>query len=67
MPNDSLDPYIFAKSTKLISWKQSRQILNDVTEGLNYLHHGWDQVMIHRDMKSSNVFLDSEMRNRSNR
>ncbi|CAN1834802.1 L-type lectin-domain containing receptor kinase S.1 [Linum perenne] len=64
MPNGSLDRYIFAKSTNLLNWKQRRQILADVAEGLNYLHHGWDQVVIHRDIKSSNVLLDSEMRGR---
>ncbi|CAN0846622.1 L-type lectin-domain containing receptor kinase S.1 [Linum grandiflorum] len=64
MPNGSLDRYIFAKSIKLLNWKQRRQILADVAEGLNYLHNGWDQVVIHRDIKSSNILLDSEMRGR---
>lgn len=36
----------------------------DIVEGLTYLHSGWDQVVIHRDIKSSNVLLDWDMRAR---
>ncbi|XP_050222372.1 L-type lectin-domain containing receptor kinase S.1 [Mercurialis annua] len=64
MPNGSLDRYIFNSNNNLLNWQKRRQILSDVAEGLNYLHHGWDQVVIHRDIKSSNILLDSEMRGR---
>ncbi|GAY47308.1 hypothetical protein CUMW_103590 [Citrus unshiu] len=64
MPNGSLNNWIFGKPKKLLGWKQRRQILADVAEGLNYLHHGWDQVVVHRDIKSGNILLDSEMRGR---
>lgn len=64
MPNGSLNHWIFDKPKKLLSWDQRRQILADVAEGLHYLHHGWDQVVVHRDIKSSNILLDSEMRGR---
>ncbi|KAG6746067.1 hypothetical protein POTOM_050580 [Populus tomentosa] len=64
MPNGSLDRYIFHKPRKLLNWQQRRQVLADVAEGLNYLHHGWDQVVVHRDIKSSNILLDSDMRGR---
>jgi hypothetical protein len=64
MPNGSLDRYIFHKPKKLLNWQQRRQVLADVAEGLNYLHHGWDQVVVHRDIKSSNILLDSDMRGR---
>ena len=64
MPNGSLNRWIFDKPTTLLGWKQRRRVLADVAEGLNYLHHGWDQVVIHRDIKSSNVLMDSEMRGR---
>ncbi|EEF51931.1 L-type lectin-domain containing receptor kinase S.1 [Ricinus communis] len=64
MPNGSLDRYIFNSTNKSLNWQKRRQILSDVAEGLNYLHHGWDQVVIHRDIKSSNILLDSEMRGR---
>ncbi|KAM4107413.1 hypothetical protein ACB094_04G142300 [Castanea mollissima] len=64
MPNGSLNKWVFDKPTKLLGWEQRRRVLADVAEGLNYLHHGWDQVVIHRDIKSSNILLDSEMRGR---
>ncbi|XP_061957240.1 L-type lectin-domain containing receptor kinase S.1-like isoform X3 [Populus nigra] len=64
MPNGSLDRYIFHKPKKLLNWQQRRQVLADVAEGLNYLHHGWEKVVVHRDVKSSNILLDSDMRGR---
>ncbi|XP_075492291.1 L-type lectin-domain containing receptor kinase S.1-like [Primulina tabacum] len=64
MPNGSLNKWIFDKPTKLLNWEGRKRVLADVAEGLNYLHHGWDQVVVHRDIKSSNVLLDSEMRGR---
>ncbi|KAG7954475.1 hypothetical protein I3843_11G020600 [Carya illinoinensis] len=64
MPNGSLNKWIFDKPTKLLGWEQRRRVLADIAEGLNYLHHGWDQVVIHRDVKSSNILLDSDMRGR---
>ncbi|CAI9112728.1 OLC1v1013210C1 [Oldenlandia corymbosa var. corymbosa] len=64
MPNGSLNRWIFDKPDKLMGWEGRRRVLCDVAEGLNYLHHGWEQVVMHRDIKSSNVLLDSEMRGR---
>lgn len=64
MPNGNLSRWIFDQPKKLMNWADRKRILGDVAEGLNYLHHGWDQVVVHRDIKSSNVLLDSEMRGR---
>lgn len=64
MPNGSLNKWIFDRPKNLLSWGGRRRVLADVAEGLSYLHHGWDQVVVHRDIKSSNVLLDSDMRGR---
>lgn len=64
MPNGSLNQWIFDNPREPMPWRRRRQVINDVAEGLNYLHRGWDQVVIHRDIKSSNILLDSEMRGR---
>lgn len=64
MPNGSLNKWIFDNPEKLMGWEGRRRVLADVAEGLNYLHYGWEQVVIHRDIKASNVLLDSEMRGR---
>ncbi|KAL0318568.1 UNVERIFIED_CONTAM: L-type lectin-domain containing receptor kinase S.1 [Sesamum angustifolium] len=64
MPNGSLNKWIFDRPNKLLDWEGRKRVLADVAEGLNYLHHGWDQVVVHRDIKSSNVLLDSDMRGR---
>ncbi|KAL2321772.1 hypothetical protein Fmac_026151 [Flemingia macrophylla] len=62
MPNGSLNKWVFDRPENLLGWEKRHRILVDVAEGLNYLHHGWDQVVIHRDVKSSNILLDSDMR-----
>lgn len=64
MPNSSVNKWIFDKPKQVMSWEARKRVLADVAEGLNYLHHGWDQVVVHRDIKSSNVLLDSDMRGR---
>ncbi|ONI08233.1 hypothetical protein PRUPE_5G166300 [Prunus persica] len=64
MPNGSLNRWIFDKPKTVLGWEQRRRVLADVAEGLTYLHHGWDQMVVHRDIKSSNILLDAEMRGR---
>ncbi|MCL7025539.1 hypothetical protein MKW94_000460 [Papaver nudicaule] len=66
MPNGSLDRFIFrspntASSPPVLNWSQRFQIIKGVASGLFYLHEGWEQVVIHRDIKASNVLLDAEM------
>ncbi|KAI3837150.1 hypothetical protein MKX03_032697 [Papaver bracteatum] len=46
---------------EVLSWNQRFQIIKGVASGLIYLHEEWEQVVIHRDIKASNVLLDGEM------
>ncbi|PAN09389.1 hypothetical protein PAHAL_2G019300 [Panicum hallii] len=62
MPNGSLDKYLYGEENKpLLEWSQRFQIIKDVASGLFYLHEKWEQVVIHRDIKASNVLLDGGM------
>eukprot|EP01018_Ginkgo_biloba_P000266 Gb_15986 [translate_table: standard] len=64
MPNGSLDRMIFGNTKTVLQWAQRYTILKDVAAGLLYLHEQWEQRVIHRDIKSSNVLLDSELNGR---
>ncbi|XP_072952018.1 L-type lectin-domain containing receptor kinase SIT2-like [Typha angustifolia] len=64
MPNCSLDKYLYDSTKPSLDWDRRFQIIKGVASGLLYLHEGWEQVVIHRDIKASNVLLDSEMNGR---
>ncbi|RZC62300.1 hypothetical protein C5167_024069 [Papaver somniferum] len=44
-----------------LSWVRRLKIAVDAAKGLDYLHNGSDPRIIHRDIKCSNILLDSEM------
>lgn len=60
MPNGSLDKLIFGNPDTVLKWAQRYKILTDVAEGLLYLHQGWDKIVVHRDIKSSNILIDDK-------
>lgn len=61
MPNGSLDRCLYDRSRTALSWGQRFRIIKGVASGLLYLHEDWEQVVVHRDIKASNVLLDKEM------
>ncbi|OAY73880.1 L-type lectin-domain containing receptor kinase V.9 [Ananas comosus] len=62
MPEGSLDTLLFdGKTSATLSWQQRFKILKGVAAGILYLHEEWEQVVVHRDIKASNVLLDSAM------
>ncbi|XP_042019064.1 probable L-type lectin-domain containing receptor kinase VI.1 [Salvia splendens] len=64
LPNGSLDSLLYNPHPSfpvVLSWEQRFGIVKGVASGLLYLHEDWDQVVIHRDVKSSNVLLDADM------
>ncbi|EXC36487.1 L-type lectin-domain containing receptor kinase IX.1 [Morus notabilis] len=58
MPNGSLDYHLFGKISPL-TWPARYKIALGLTSALLYLHEEWEQCVVHRDIKSSNVMLDS--------
>eukprot|EP00262_Sarcandra_glabra_P014679 TRINITY_DN433_c0_g1_i1.p1 TRINITY_DN433_c0_g1~~TRINITY_DN433_c0_g1_i1.p1 ORF type:complete len:720 (-),score=38.46 TRINITY_DN433_c0_g1_i1:107-2149(-) len=60
MPNGSLDDHLFGGPEKILNWGRRYNIISGITSALHYLHNEYDQKVVHRDLKASNVLLDSE-------
>ncbi|KAJ3705364.1 hypothetical protein LUZ61_009069 [Rhynchospora tenuis] len=62
MPNKSLDFFIFDIARgALLNWEKRFHIIEGIAQGLLYLHKHSRLRIVHRDLKASNVLLDSEM------
>ncbi|TYG51170.1 hypothetical protein ES288_D10G235400v1 [Gossypium darwinii] len=64
MENGSLDKFLFDDDKPTLTWFQRFQIIKGVASALLYLHEEWEQVVLHRDVKASNVLLDSNLNGR---
>ncbi|XP_017622096.1 probable L-type lectin-domain containing receptor kinase S.5 [Gossypium arboreum] len=65
MPNGSLDKYIFCDEKagiveSRLNWEQRQNIIQGAAQALEYLHNGCQNRVLHRDIKASNIMLDSE-------
>ncbi|KAL4615116.1 hypothetical protein ACB092_07G101500 [Castanea dentata] len=60
MSNGSLDLHLF-KGKSLLTWVERYNIAQGLASVLRYLHEEWEQCVLHRDIKSSNILLDSNL------
>uniref|UniRef100_A0ACD5ULS2 Uncharacterized protein n=1 Tax=Avena sativa TaxID=4498 RepID=A0ACD5ULS2_AVESA len=62
IPNRSLDKIIFdTEKREQLDWGKRYKIINGVARGLQYLHEDSQLKVVHRDLKASNVLLDTNM------
>ncbi|GKV37123.1 hypothetical protein SLEP1_g45185 [Rubroshorea leprosula] len=58
MSNGSLDSHLFGKKSPF-PWHIRYRITLGLASAILYLHEEWEQCVVHRDIQSSNVMLDS--------
>lgn len=72
MSNGSLDQHLFQSGgfgqrrqqqqvTAIGQWNTRYGIARDIATGLQYLHHEHEPMVLHRDIKASNIMLDSTL------
>ncbi|XP_027367407.1 probable L-type lectin-domain containing receptor kinase S.5 [Abrus precatorius] len=74
MPHGSLDKYLFGDENfgdfninnlergypSTLNWETRHGVIHGVAQALDYLHNGCEKRVLHRDIKASNIMLDSE-------
>uniref|UniRef100_A0A6J0PS05 non-specific serine/threonine protein kinase n=2 Tax=Elaeis guineensis var. tenera TaxID=51953 RepID=A0A6J0PS05_ELAGV len=59
MPNGSLGEMLHGNNGAHLGWEARCRIAVEAARGLCYLHHDCSPLIIHRDVKSNNILLDS--------
>ncbi|XP_061351644.1 leucine-rich repeat receptor-like serine/threonine-protein kinase BAM1 [Gastrolobium bilobum] len=59
MPNGSLGEVLHGKKGGHLHWDTRYKIAVESAKGLCYLHHDCSPLIVHRDVKSNNILLDS--------
>ncbi|KAK1556928.1 hypothetical protein Q3G72_014792 [Acer saccharum] len=60
MPNGSLGEVLHGKRGGFLKWDTRLKIAIEAAKGLCYLHHDCCPLIIHRDVKSNNILLNSD-------
>ncbi|XP_058071766.1 probable LRR receptor-like serine/threonine-protein kinase At1g56140 isoform X4 [Magnolia sinica] len=61
LENKSLDQALFGKSNLNLNWATRYEICLGTARGLAYLHEESRLRIVHRDVKASNILLDSDL------
>ncbi|KAM3694141.1 hypothetical protein ACB098_07G035400 [Castanea mollissima] len=60
MPNGSLGEVLHGKRGSFLKWDTRLKIAIEAAKGLCYLHHDCSPLILHRDVKSNNILLNSD-------
>ncbi|KAI8008654.1 Rust resistance kinase Lr10 [Camellia lanceoleosa] len=63
LPNDSLEKFISSNQEKCsLAWERLQGITLGIAKGIEYLHQGCDQRILHFDIKPHNILLDHNLK-----
>ncbi|XP_011037151.1 PREDICTED: glycerophosphodiester phosphodiesterase protein kinase domain-containing GDPDL2-like [Populus euphratica] len=62
LPNDSLQKFISSADSRnlFLGWERLNRVALGIAMGIEYLHQGCDQRILHFDNKPQNILLDNE-------